>query len=188
MATGVDERTPLVGATEPTNSNVSGISGIEGNGGPKKGDNNATKASETDRLLPTSETVTKNRLGTINGVYTPCLLNILGVILFERLGWGVGQLGAGMVMLIFVIGEFQTVTTTLSLSAIVTNGNMRGGGSYYMISRTLGAEFGGSIGILFYAAYCVGVAFYCTGCAEEIVATWYRYVQIFFCFQRVVQG
>ena len=63
--------------------------------------------------------------------------------------------------------------TVLSLSAIVTNGNMRGGGSYYMISRTLGPEFGGSIGLLFYAAYCVGVAFYCSGFAEELVDTWY---------------
>ena len=74
---------------------------------------------------------------------------------------------------VFLIAEFQAIITVLSLSAIVTNGNMRGGGSYYMISRTLGPEFGGSIGLLFYAAYCVGVAFYCTGFAEELVDTWY---------------
>ena len=141
-----------------------------------------------------SRHVEKNKLGTLNGVYAPCLLNIMGVILFERLGWSVGQLGVGYVLLIILVAELQTVSTTLSLSAIVTNGNMRGGGSYYMISRTLGPEFGGSIGILFYCASCVSTAFNCVGCAAEAVNTWYsRFVfncylfslVFFFCFSVV---
>ena len=115
----------------------------------------------------------KNKLGTINGCYVPCLLNIMGIILFERLGWGIGQVGVSGVLIIFLIAEIQSIITVLSLCAIVTNGNMRAGGSYYMISRTLGPEFGGSIGILFYAAYCVGVAFYASGFAEEVVFTWF---------------
>merc|ERR1719295_1333920 len=118
-------------------------------------------------------TLIPNKLGTLNGCYVPCLLNIMGIILFERLGWGIGQIGVGGVFGVFLIAEFQAIITVLSLSAIVTNGNMRGGGSYYMISRTLGPEFGGSIGLLFYSAYCVGVAFYCMGFAEELVDTWY---------------
>ena len=77
----------------------------------------------------------KNKLGTINGVYVPCLLNIMGIVLFERLGWGVGQVGVKGVLIIFCIAEFQSIVTVLSLSAIVTNGSMRGGGSYFMISR-----------------------------------------------------
>lgn len=97
----------------------------------------------------------------------------MGIILFERLGWGVGQVGIGGVLIIFLVAETQAILTVLSLSAMCTNGNMMGGDSYFMISRTLGPEFGGSIGILFYAAYCVGVAFYCTGFAEELVDTWY---------------
>eukprot|EP01084_Bolivina_argentea_P100138 179882_1 len=97
----------------------------------------------------------------------------MGIILFERLGWGIGQVGVSGVFLIFLIAESQAIITVLSLCAIVTNGKMRGGGSYYMISRSLGPEFGGSIGILFYAAYCVGVAFYSVGFAEEIAKTWF---------------
>jgi len=89
------------------------------------------------------------------------------------LGWGIGQVGVRNVLIIFAIAETQSIITVLSLCAIVTNGTMRAGGSYYMISRTLGPEFGGSIGLLFYAAYCVGVAFYASGFAEEVVFTWF---------------
>lgn len=66
------------------------------------------------------------------------------------------------------IGESLALLTALSVSAIVTNGHMKGGGSYYMISRLLGPEFGGAIGVLFYFAYAIGCCFYVSGFAEEI--------------------
>lgn len=67
------------------------------------------------------------------GVYVPCLLNIIGVILFLRLGWGVGQAGVEGIMLIFVLAETQAVLTVLSACTIASNGAMQGGGSYFLI-------------------------------------------------------
>jgi len=120
-----------------------------------------------------TEIVEHNKLTTLNGCYVPCLLNIMGIILFLRLGWAVGESGVSGVLLIFGVAETASLLTVLSLSALVTNGTMRGGGSYFMISRTLGPEFGGSIGVLFYFAYAVGITFYVTGFAEEIRNSFY---------------
>jgi potassium/chloride transporter 9 len=116
----------------------------------------------------------KNSLGTLNGVFIPCSLNIMGIILFLRFGWSVGQAGVLGTIGILAIAEVMAVLTVLSFSAIVTNGNMAGGGSYFMISRSLGPEFGGAIGILFYLAYAVGVSFYIVGFATEIQSTFFE--------------
>uniref|UniRef100_K3X2D1 Amino acid permease/ SLC12A domain-containing protein n=1 Tax=Globisporangium ultimum (strain ATCC 200006 / CBS 805.95 / DAOM BR144) TaxID=431595 RepID=K3X2D1_GLOUD len=129
-----------------------------------------TLAYASDDAAPRA---TKNELGTINGVYVPCLLNIIGVILFLRLGWGVGQAGVEGIMLIFVLAETQAVLTVLSACTIASNGSMQGGGSYYLISRSLGPEFGGAIGIQFYFLYAVGVSMYLVGFAEEAQQTWF---------------
>eukprot|EP01084_Bolivina_argentea_P108180 193328_1 len=158
--------TPLIPlASQSFNSNINGIPGS-----PATTISGFSSSQINNRRLQTHH----NQLGTINGCYVPCLLNIMGIVLFERLGWGIGQVGIRNVLLIYLFAELAAILTVLSLSAIVTNGNMKGGGSYYMISRTLGAEFGGSVGILFYCAYAVNIAFCCSGCAEEIIKTWYQ--------------
>jgi hypothetical protein len=84
----------------------------------------------------------QRKLGWIQGVLIRCLLNIWGVMLFIRLSWVVGQAGIGYASLIILLSTVVTVVTTLSMSAICTNGEVKGGGAYYLISRSLGPEFG----------------------------------------------
>ena len=92
--------------------------------------------SSTNRLVKAEVTApkrTRNALGTLNGVYVPCSLTIMSAVLFLRLGWATGVAGFLETVAMLLIGEAMTSLTALSLSAIVTNGDMRGGGSYFMI-------------------------------------------------------
>eukprot|EP00003_Mantamonas_plastica_P015111 TRINITY_DN2580_c0_g1_i4.p1 TRINITY_DN2580_c0_g1~~TRINITY_DN2580_c0_g1_i4.p1 ORF type:complete len:930 (-),score=290.19 TRINITY_DN2580_c0_g1_i4:2-2746(-) len=111
------------------------------------------------------------KLSTFMGVYVPCMLSIFGVILFERLGWQVGQAGVFETVLMFLLGYTLITLTTLSISAISTNGKMKGGGAYYMISRALGPEFGGSIGLIFYFANIAAGALYMVGFTDALAHT-----------------
>lgn len=108
----------------------------------------------------------KANLGTIAGVYLPCIQNIFGVIFFIRLVWIVGVAGIPQAFLIVLLSCCVTFTTCISLSAIATNGIVPAGGSYFMISRALGPEFGGAVGILFYLATSFAGAMYITGAVE----------------------
>ena len=110
------------------------------------------------------------KFGMWDGVFARCLLNIFGVIMFLRLGWLVGFAGWAMTMVTILLSVGVTTITTLSLSAICTNGEVAGGGAYYMISRSLGAEFGGSIGIMFFVANAVAVALYLVGFALTVTS------------------
>lgn len=107
-------------------------------------------------------------LGTFAGVFTPSILTILGLILFRRLGYVVGAAGTADVLLIIVLANVISVLTTSSLSAIATNLRVKSGGDYYLISRSLGAEFGGALGVVLFLAQSISVAFYCIGFAEGV--------------------
>uniref|UniRef100_A0A8C6M2Y3 Solute carrier family 12 member 1 n=1 Tax=Nothobranchius furzeri TaxID=105023 RepID=A0A8C6M2Y3_NOTFU len=109
------------------------------------------------------------KFGWIRGVLVRCMLNIWGVMLFIRLSWVFGQAGWGLGIVVIALSCVVTTITGLSMSAICTNGVVRGGGAYYLISRSLGPEFGGSIGLIFAFANAVAVAMYVVGFAETVV-------------------
>uniref|UniRef100_A0A3B3WSQ4 Solute carrier family 12 member 2 n=1 Tax=Poecilia mexicana TaxID=48701 RepID=A0A3B3WSQ4_9TELE len=109
------------------------------------------------------------KFGWVKGVLVRCMLNIWGVMLFIRMSWIVGQAGIGLTIAIILMATLVTTITGLSTSAIATNGFVRGGGAYYLISRSLGPEFGGSIGLIFAFANAVAVAMYVVGFAETVV-------------------
>src|SRR3990167_7070334 len=88
------------------------------------------------------------KFGTIKGVFIPDVLQMIGVILFMRLGFILGHVGILKMGSIIILSALLLMVTGFSLTAIVTNMKMRGGGAYYLISRSLGIEFGSAIGIL----------------------------------------
>ncbi|KAG7526918.1 solute carrier family 12 member 7-like isoform X2 [Solea senegalensis] len=114
-------------------------------------------------------TVMVPQMGTFIGVYLPCMQNILGVILFLRLTWIVGTAG--------ILGSFAivsmccicTLLTAISMSAIATNGVVPAGGAYYMISRSLGPEFGGAVGLCFYLGTTFAGSMYILGTIEILL-------------------
>ncbi|MEE8147671.1 MAG: hypothetical protein V3T24_08710, partial [Longimicrobiales bacterium] len=109
-------------------------------------------------------------LGTFGGVFTPSLLTILGVIMYLRFGWVVGNVGLPKTLLIVTLSTAITLLTALSIAAIATDQRVRTGGAYYMISRSLGIEAGGAIGIPLYLAQALSVALYTVGFAESAAA------------------
>ncbi|XP_041817887.1 solute carrier family 12 member 7 isoform X1 [Chelmon rostratus] len=118
---------------------------------------------------PKKKAVKSPQMGTFMGVYLPCLQNILGVILFLRLTWIVGT--AGILESLAIVGLCCSCTmlTAISMSAIATNGVVPAGGSYYMISRSLGPEFGGAVGLCFYLGTTFAGSMYILGTIEILL-------------------
>ncbi|WP_297797926.1 amino acid permease [uncultured Eudoraea sp.] len=106
------------------------------------------------------------KFGTFAGVFTPTLLTILGVIMYLRLGWVVGNAGLLGAWLIIIIAFLITLTTALSMSAITTNIRIGAGGAYAIISQALGLEVGGSLGIPRYVSQGLAVTMYIFGFRE----------------------
>uniref|UniRef100_A0A8C2L3P5 Solute carrier family 12 member 7a n=1 Tax=Cyprinus carpio TaxID=7962 RepID=A0A8C2L3P5_CYPCA len=110
--------------------------------------------------------VTGPQMGTFIGVFLPCMQNILGVILFLRLTWIVGTAGIMEALAIVFMCCSCTMLTAISMSAIATNGVVPAGGSYYMISRALGPEFGGAVGLCVYLGTTFAGSMYILGTME----------------------
>ena len=113
-----------------------------------------------------NQTKALKKFGTFGGVFTPTLLTILGVIMYLRMGWVVGNAGLLGAWLIIIISFLITLCTALSMSAITTNIRIGAGGAYAIISQALGLEVGGSLGIPRYISQGLAVTMYIFGFRE----------------------
>ncbi|CAN0874934.1 Cation-chloride cotransporter 1 [Linum grandiflorum] len=109
------------------------------------------------------------KMGTMMGVFIPCLQSILGIIYYIRFSWIIGMAGIGQSLVLVACCGLCTFLTVLSLSAIATNGAMKGGGPYYLIGRALGPEVGVSIGLCFFLGNAVAGALYVLGAVETFL-------------------
>jgi amino acid transporter len=132
---------------------------------------NKETSRKTKYMATHAKTKGKGRFGTFAGVFTPTVLTILGLILFLRIGWVVGRTGLLGALVIIALANLISFLTGLSLSSIATNMHVKTGGTYYIISRTLGLEIGGAIGIPLYFSQAISVAFYIIGFTEAFTAT-----------------
>jgi len=107
------------------------------------------------------------KFGTFAGVFTPSILTILGVIMFMRLGWVVGNAGLIGAIMIIILAHVIAVSTGLSVSSIATDKKIGAGGVYYVLSRSMGIPIGGSIGIALYIGTAFSIALYLIGFAES---------------------
>jgi len=109
----------------------------------------------------------KKKFGAFAGVFTPSILTILGVIMYMRLGWVVGNAGLIGTIIIILFAHVIAVSTGLSVSSIATDKKIGAGGIYYVLSRSMGIPFGGSIGIALYVGTAFSIALYVIGFAES---------------------
>ena len=112
----------------------------------------------------------KKKFGTFAGVFTPSILTILGVIMYMRLGWVVGNAGLIGAILIIIVAHIISVSTGLSVSSVATDKKIGAGGIYYVLSRSMGIPIGGSIGIALYVGTAFSIALYLIGFAESFNA------------------
>lgn len=101
----------------------------------------------------------KSGFGTAPVFFT-AISTILGAILFLRFGFAAGTLGFWGVILIIVVGHMVTIPTALALAEIATNHQVKGGGEYFIISRSFGLNIGATIGISLFLSQAISVAFY----------------------------
>ena len=107
------------------------------------------------------------KFGTFEGVFTPSILTILGVIMYMRLGWVVGNAGLIGAISIIIIAHVIAITTGLSVSSVATDKKIGAGGIYYVLSRSMGIPIGGSIGIALFVGTALSIALYLIGFAES---------------------
>nr|WKN37867.1 amino acid permease [Tunicatimonas sp. TK19036] len=112
------------------------------------------------------------KFGTFGGVFTPSILTILGVIMYLRLPTIVGQAGLWTTIAIIVIAHVISITTGLSVSSIATDKKVQAGGTYFMISRSLGLPIGGTLGLALFVGLSFSVSLYIIGFSESFLTYW----------------
>uniref|UniRef100_A0A671Y2X6 Solute carrier family 12 member 9 n=1 Tax=Sparus aurata TaxID=8175 RepID=A0A671Y2X6_SPAAU len=150
-----NERTPLIN---------SGVCCLAGTAVACGGESDATP--ESGQGSPSKD---PRKLNTFFGVMVPTILSMFSIILFLRTGFVVGHAGLLQGLLMLIVAYTIIALTILSICAISTNGAIQGGGAYYMISRSLGPEFGGSIGLMFFLAKVCACGEYVLGLVEAIL-------------------
>ena len=112
------------------------------------------------------------KFGAFAGVFTPSILTILGVIMYLRLPSIVGQAGLWQAFGIIAVAHIISVATGLSVSSIATDKKVRAGGTYYIISRSLGLPVGGTLGLALFVGLSFSVSMYLVGFSESFLGYW----------------
>lgn len=129
----------------------------------------------TIELEKASSSKETKKFGTFLGVYVPSILMLFGVIIFLRLGWIVGVSGLFVTLSIITIAALIALITVLSMSAIATNIEVKAGGIYYILSRSLGIKVGSAVGIPLFFKQSLSIAFCVIGFAEslkDLIPSW----------------
>jgi len=112
------------------------------------------------------------KFGTFSGVFTPSILTILGVIMYLRFPTIIGQAGLINTIGIIVIAHIISITTSLSVASLSTDKTVKTGGTYFMISRSLGLPIGGTLGLALFVGLSFSVSLYLIGFAESFLTYW----------------
>ena len=101
--------------------------------------------------------------GTWDGVFTSCLINIFGVIVFLRSGWIVAEAGIGHAALIVLAAVILILMAVLAAIGICERCHVQSGGVYFLISHVLGSRRGTAIGMLYVVGQAIGKYLYILG-------------------------
>jgi amino acid transporter len=114
----------------------------------------------------------ETKFGTFGGVFTPSILTILGVIMYLRLPWVVGNGGLYTALGIIAVAHLVSVCTGLSISSIATDKKVGAGGPYYIVSRSLGLPIGGTLGLALFIGLAFSISLYVIGFSESFLSYW----------------
>ncbi len=114
----------------------------------------------------------QKKFGTFGGVFTPSILTILGVIMYLRFPTIIGQAGLINTIGIIIIAHLISITTSLSVASLSTDKPVQNGGTYFMISRSLGLPIGGTLGLALFVGLSFSVSLYLIGFAESFLQYW----------------